>query len=178
VPAVCCRLYKFRSALSLSHSPMSQPPQNPDTRPLPEGWIQQYDNKFVCDYYVNSSTDIHYRSVTKLGMLCMQIRTSTPGSCCTRYYVNTQERPPRSIWVHPLGPPPPPGPPPTQYAAPQGPPPGGYNQSPYGGGYGGPQGGWGGSGNYPPQQQQQVYPQSQTGTGDTRGQPPDNPDLR
>ncbi|KAI0079765.1 hypothetical protein K474DRAFT_1683130 [Panus rudis PR-1116 ss-1] len=59
------------------------PPANPDKRPLPPGWIEQYDKKF---------------------------------------YVNTRENPPRSSWVHPLGPPPP-APPPQSYGPPPGPPP-------------------------------------------------------
>ena len=82
--------------------------------------------------------------------------------------MNTQEHPPRSVWVHPLGPlPPPPGPPPSQYAPPSNiPPTGGYNQSPqYAGGYGGTQGGWGGSsgGGYQPQQPAYNQPQENRG---------------
>ena len=94
-----------------------------------------------------------------------------------RFYVNTQEQPPRSSWVHPLGPlPPPPGPPPgpplnrdpayggsgwnqnpyPQQSAGYGSP-GGWNNGPPQGGYGGygyngpPQGNYGGG--YPPQEQ-------------------------
>jgi len=132
---------------------MSQPagynnePVNPDSRLLPQGWVQQYDPNYK-----------------------------------TWFYVNTNEQPPRSSWVHPLGAlAPPPGPPPgaspnrdpayggggwnqgppQQYNSASGygsPPPGGWNNSPppqssYGGyGYNGPPQGNYGSG-YPPQEQ-------------------------
>ncbi|KAI0676707.1 hypothetical protein C8Q78DRAFT_1073498 [Trametes maxima] len=93
------------------------PPPNPDRRPLPPGWVEQWDNNYK-----------------------------------TWFYVNTSENPPRSSWVHPLGPAPPAQP--SGYAPPSGPPPPdnrGY--SPYppqvssppgpGGYYGGPpQGGY------------------------------------
>jgi len=78
-----------------------------------------------------------------------------------RFYVNTHEQPPRSSWVHPLGPlAPPPGPPPSfpppangppvnvrdGYGGYQGPP--GYNNGP---GYGGYNQGPGYGFNGPPQ---------------------------
>ena len=96
-------------------------------------------------------------------------------SVCIRFYVNTFENPPRSSWVHPLGPAPP-SPQPGGYAPPSGPPPpsgspyppsGGYNQGygqpppqqwssspPPGPGYygGAPAGGYGGYGGAPPQE--------------------------
>jgi len=89
-----------------------------------------------------------------------------------RYYVNTQENPPRSSWEHPHGPAPPSGPPPSHYAPPSGRPPatgdrgfnqssGGYNPS-YGDGYGGPpqqQGGY----NHPQGYGGPDYQQSQQG---------------
>ncbi|PCH41545.1 hypothetical protein WOLCODRAFT_143636 [Wolfiporia cocos MD-104 SS10] len=79
------------------------PPHNPDTRPLPPGWVAQYDNNYNA-----------------------------------WFYVNTNEEPPRSSWVHPLGPPPPSSPRPSSYAPPQGPPPPdrgrGYSPAPYSGG--------------------------------------------
>ncbi|KAI0637645.1 hypothetical protein C8Q77DRAFT_1087004, partial [Trametes polyzona] len=63
------------------------PPPNPDRRPLPPGWIEQWDSNYK-----------------------------------TWFYVNTAENPPRSSWVHPLGPAPP-APQPSGYAPPSGPPP-------------------------------------------------------
>ncbi|EPQ59712.1 hypothetical protein GLOTRDRAFT_114321 [Gloeophyllum trabeum ATCC 11539] len=91
------------------------PPENPDRRPLPPGWIQQYDHKYKA-----------------------------------WFYVNTQESPPRSSWVHPLGPPGSPAPP-SNFAPPPGAPPRdaygpgpGYNQGPPQQQWGGPQGGYGG----------------------------------
>ncbi|KAK7696537.1 hypothetical protein QCA50_001195 [Cerrena zonata] len=105
-------------------------PTNPDRRPLPPGWIEQYDKNYKA-----------------------------------WFYVNTNENPPKSIWVHPSGPPPPAGPP-QGFAPPPGPPPpggGGYPPQgwggpgwqggspppgawgPQGGWQGGPPGGWGGS---------------------------------
>jgi hypothetical protein len=54
-----------------------------------------------------------------------------------RFYVNTQENPPRSSWEHPHGPAPPSGPPPFHYAPPSGRPPAtgdrGFNQPSSGG---------------------------------------------
>ncbi|KZT12680.1 uncharacterized protein LAESUDRAFT_709886 [Laetiporus sulphureus 93-53] len=85
---------------SLRDAPNS--PVNPDARPLPPGWVSQYDRNYNA-----------------------------------WFYVNTNENPPRSSWVHPLGPPPPPSPRPG-YAPPAGPPSSdnrGYSPSPYSGGY-------------------------------------------
>ncbi|KAL7281992.1 hypothetical protein PYCCODRAFT_1436031 [Trametes coccinea BRFM310] len=87
------------------------PPPNPDRRPLPPGWIEQWDANYKA-----------------------------------WFYVNTAENPPRSSWVHPLGPPPP-APQPSGYAPPPGPPPPDRSYSPYP-----PQGGYGsGYGQPPPQ---------------------------
>ncbi|RPD74612.1 hypothetical protein L226DRAFT_560752 [Lentinus tigrinus ALCF2SS1-7] len=97
------------------YTPPNGPPRNPDTRPLPPGWIERYDENYK-----------------------------------TWFYVNTAENPPRSSWVHPLGPAPP-APPPSGYAPPAGPPPPNDNRgySPYP-----PQGGYNqGYGQPPPQQQ-------------------------
>ncbi|OBZ71854.1 hypothetical protein A0H81_08115 [Grifola frondosa] len=126
------------------YGPSGGRPSNPDKRPLPPGWIEQYDSSYNA-----------------------------------WFYVNTMEQPPRSSWVHPLGPPNSPQPP-SAYAPPSGPPPpdnrgyspyppsGGYNSQPnyqpspppqqYGGGYGGyngpPQGGYqGGYQSGPPPEQ-------------------------
>ncbi|KAH9843787.1 uncharacterized protein C8Q71DRAFT_730047 [Rhodofomes roseus] len=65
----------------------NQPRENPDRRPLPPGWISQWDSNYNA-----------------------------------WFYVNTQENPPRSSWVHPLGPPGSPRPQ-AGYAPPSGPPP-------------------------------------------------------
>ncbi|KAI0773694.1 hypothetical protein C8Q74DRAFT_1368266 [Fomes fomentarius] len=131
---------------------MSQPPPysnnnfppNPDKRPLPPGWVEQYDQ--------------NYRAW---------------------FYVNTAESPPRSSWVHPLGPPPP-APPPSGYGPPPGPPPPNqsYSPAPY------PQGGYNqGYGQPPPQQQWGSSPQPgyygsspppQGGYGGYGQPPPDN----
>ncbi|KAI8984943.1 hypothetical protein BD414DRAFT_71103 [Trametes punicea] len=71
------------------------PPPNPDRRPLPPGWIEQWDPNYKA-----------------------------------WFYVNTAENPPRSSWVHPLGPAPP-APQPSGYAPPPGPPPPDRSYSPY-----------------------------------------------
>ncbi len=81
-----------------------------------------------------------------------------------RFYVNTVESPPRSSWVHPLGPAPP-TPQPSPFAPPPGPPPPenrGYSPYP-------PQGGYNqGYGQPPPQQ----WGQSPPPQGSYYGSPP------
>ncbi|EPT03166.1 hypothetical protein FOMPIDRAFT_1035543 [Fomitopsis schrenkii] len=114
---------------SRPYSPNPPPRENPDRRPLPPGWIAQWDSNYNA-----------------------------------WFYVNTQDNPPRSSWVHPLGPPgsptpqssyaPPPGPPPPNSRGAYSP---GYGGSPAPGpqrydgyastpspGYGGPSPGYGG----------------------------------
>ncbi|KAI0366203.1 hypothetical protein BV20DRAFT_1124411 [Pilatotrama ljubarskyi] len=106
------------------------PPPNPDRRPLPPGWIEQWDSNYKA-----------------------------------WFYVNTAENPPRSSWVHPLGPAPP-TPQPSGFAPPPGPPPpDNRSYSPY---PPQPQPGYGpGYGQPPPQQ----YSQS-PGPGSYYGSPP------
>ena len=51
---------------------MSAPPpyeSNPDTRPLPEGWISQYDPKWVPDLIDPFRSDMIDAPATKLGQL-------------------------------------------------------------------------------------------------------------
>ncbi|KAF8576228.1 hypothetical protein K439DRAFT_680958 [Ramaria rubella] len=112
---------------------------NPDTRPLPAGWVTQYDKDYKA-----------------------------------WFYVNTRDIPPRSVWVHPLGPPPPLVA--TGYAPPPGPPamrlpsvdPYGRSPSPYGCppmGCGGPQpSAYGNTGEYD-YPQQGYAPSPQPGCG-------------
>ncbi|KAG6811793.1 hypothetical protein H0H92_005809 [Tricholoma furcatifolium] len=127
-------------------------PRNPDNRPLPQGWISEYDNK----YYVNTLVEPPVRTWTH------PLGAPAPHS-----------------YGPPSGPPPPPNGSRPDYDRgfrqdPYGPQ-GGYGgggyggppQQGYGGGYGGPQQGYGGDrgsggGGYgsgyggPPQQQPQV----------------------
>ncbi|KAI6046559.1 hypothetical protein EDC04DRAFT_2887804 [Pisolithus marmoratus] len=119
---------------------MASPPPNPDTRELPPGWIQQYNWEY------RQWCDLSF-STTKCEPLS-----------CNRFYVNTRERPPRSVWEHPLGPPQPNYDRSAGYAPPyqppnNAPPPPGYGS--YGGYGNAPLGGYpGGSYNpnpYPPE---------------------------
>ncbi|KAI0761750.1 hypothetical protein BC629DRAFT_1597274 [Irpex lacteus] len=106
---------------------MSQP-QNPDARPLPPGWIQQYDRNYNTWFYVNTTTNPPQSSWT---------HPAGPAP------------PPPANFAPPAGPPPPNSP----YGQQPYPPQSGYGQSPppqqYGGGYGS---GYGGYGSPPPQQ--------------------------
>ena len=143
--------------------PYQQPggyPPNPDRRPLPQGWIERYDERcaFVasrCGPGVLIDTYVpRPRLATGLGeprtIHPIVAISSNKLSVLDRFYVNTFENPPRSSWVHPLGPAPP-SPQPSGYAPPSGPPP--PSGSPYP-----PQGGYGGYGQPPPQQWQQPPP--------------------
>ncbi|THH01748.1 hypothetical protein EW026_g1015 [Hermanssonia centrifuga] len=130
-------------------------PTNPDTRPLPPGWVQQYDSNYKAWFYVNTA-----------------INPPQPS------WVHPLGAPPPI--PSPQGFAPPPGPPPPDnrgYNSSPYPGQGGYNQSPppqqswnsgpgYGGGYGGYQGppqeqrGWFGGGRPQQPPQQVVYEQA------------------
>ncbi|KII95984.1 hypothetical protein PLICRDRAFT_170573 [Plicaturopsis crispa FD-325 SS-3] len=125
---------------------MSQPPPygqpvNPDSRPLPPGWIQQYDSNYKAWFYVNTAENPP-RSIW--------VHPAGPAP---------SPPPPQNQYAPPPGGPPPPrefnqSPYPPQGGYQQGPPQpyGGPSRSPgydggYGGGYGGPpSGGYGGPG--------------------------------
>ncbi|KAF7799110.1 hypothetical protein EIP86_010340 [Pleurotus ostreatoroseus] len=126
-----------------------QPPPNPDSRPLPPGWTQQYDWNYKTWFYVNTSVN-------------------PPQSSWTH--------PAAQGFAPPPGPPPPgggypspgygQGPPPQQYGQ-------GYGAPSYQGGYqqGPPQQeqrGWFGGSPAPPQQNvvyEQARPQKKSGPG-------------
>ena len=87
---------------------------NPDQRPLPTGWITQYDDKCVC---VPSDADRarapltrHLASltpVTKLGRaFILRLIPTTDYRYLSRFYIDTKANPPTPSWTHPLGPPP------------------------------------------------------------------------
>ena len=61
-------------------------PENPDKRPLPKGWMQQYDTRWV-------SFSTRYRSVL-----------SIHDSHKAFFYVDTTVLHPTPSWTHPLGP--------------------------------------------------------------------------
>ncbi|KAK2462281.1 hypothetical protein APHAL10511_005587 [Amanita phalloides] len=130
---------------------MSAPPQNPDTRPLPPGWVSQYDSNYRAWFYVNAVAQPPVTTwVHPLG----------PAS-------QSPPPPPAASYGAPSGPPPGPpastgyergpgygygnsygtpgpqgyGGPPAPYGGPPAPP-GPYGgPPPYGSGYGGPSGG-------------------------------------
>ncbi|KAJ3786851.1 hypothetical protein GGU10DRAFT_386291 [Lentinula aff. detonsa] len=125
----------------MSAPPPYPPNQNPDTRPLPPGWISQYDNNYRTWFYVNTTVN-------------------PPVTTWTNPLGAQPTSPPPNAYGSPAGPPPPgPGSPGYGYNnPPQGQYPGygGYQQSPpsqqyYGGGPPPPQGygqspGYGGPG--------------------------------
>lgn len=142
----------------MSAPPPYPPSENPDRRPLPGGWITQYDSKCV-----------HRQSFIELNQLLIKllcIIAIEPGKLIysfvaeirlkfvARFYVNTVANPPVTTWTHPLGPPPT-SPPPNPYGSPPGPPP---RNSEYG--YNNPQGqysGYGGPGYQPSPPPQPYY---------------------
>jgi hypothetical protein len=69
------------------HHAVSGEPENPDKRPLPTGWIEQYDSR-----YVVSSFNV-------------SLFTRVPSSHKAFFYVNTAAPNPAPTWTHPLGPP-------------------------------------------------------------------------
>ncbi|PIL36626.1 hypothetical protein GSI_00315 [Ganoderma sinense ZZ0214-1] len=121
----------------MSQPPPYGPPSNPDRRPLPQGWIEKYDERYQAWFYVNTLEN-------------------PPRSS----WVHPLGAAPPEGYGPPSGPPPP-----NQYNNPY-PPPGGYNQGPLpqqqwgqsppppsGGYYGGPpppQGGYPGQYGGPP----------------------------
>ncbi|KAF8351077.1 hypothetical protein F5887DRAFT_935820 [Amanita rubescens] len=99
---------------------MSAPSQNPDTRPLPTGWVTQYESNYKAWFYVNTNA---------------QPPVTT--------WEHPSGPPPRAPPPPPSNYGPPAGPPPTRPGYEQGP---GYGPGNSRGGYGdGPSGGYGGS---------------------------------
>ncbi|KAF7354846.1 WW domain-containing protein [Mycena sanguinolenta] len=125
---------------------------NPDTRPLPHGWITRFDANHNAWFYVNTkanppvTTWVHPLGAPRPSAPAMYrppqggpppqngghgFHTARqPGNPYppqqqggySRVYVNTKANPPVKTWVHPLGAPRPPGVP-TMHRPPQGGPP-------------------------------------------------------
>ncbi|ESK93136.1 hypothetical protein Moror_8859 [Moniliophthora roreri MCA 2997] len=117
--------------------------ENPDKRPLPPGWITQFDNNYRTWFYVNTNAQ--------------------PPVTTWEHPANSAPPPPNQ-YAPPSGPPPPQGPSPMQSPPPpdnRGP----YSPGPQGYGYNNPQGGYGGYGGYPGYQQQSPPPGPYGGYG-------------
>ncbi|KLO17071.1 hypothetical protein SCHPADRAFT_188013 [Schizopora paradoxa] len=66
---------------------MSGAPPDDDTRPLPYGWVKQWNSDYAQHFYVRFA---------EVGVAKRYMRTDC------NHQVDTKADPPRSIWVHPL----------------------------------------------------------------------------
>ena len=90
-------------------------PKNPDTRPLPAGWITEYDERHVqVPYYPirslslfdrTPSTDSVSKQLQNLVRIAEDPIVDKGDFHCHlfRFYVDTNANPPTPSWVHPLG---------------------------------------------------------------------------
>ena len=65
IPFVVCGFSPSLLLSKMSHAPPGYGPPapvNPDSRPLPEGWTQQYDSKYVLFVDIQSSSADQFRS--------------------------------------------------------------------------------------------------------------------